>query len=181
MKNKILLTLMAVFALSAATLNAQSDGSEVVFAKKLETKEVPKALKAEIQKDYPSYTLDGVELIPNKLYEQRWVVQQKNKFPADMKYYEVDLKGANSHSSAVYTPDGQLLHSREVLKNAELPLAVAQSLKNHYPGWMEWRNKEIITNGKKEITHYLVFLKKGTKEEKVVLNPQGAVLHHLLI
>lgn len=181
MKNKMLLAFAALLMLGLTTLSAQTDGGEVVFAKKLETKKIPSALKAEIQKDYPSYTLDGVELLPSKLYEQRWVVQQKNAFPADMKYYEVDLKGKNSHSSAVYTPDGQLLHSREVLKNAELPLAVAQSLKEHYPGWMEWRNKEVITNGKKEVTHYLVFLKKGTKEEKIVLNPQGAVLHHLMI
>lgn len=180
MKNKIFFALTALFCLSLFTLSAQN-GDVVVFAKKLETKKIPSVLRTEIQKDFPSFTLDGVELLPSKLYEQRWVVQQSNPFPADMEYYQVELKGKDSHSIAVYTPKGQLLHSREVLKNAKLPLEVAQSVANQYPGWMEWRDKEIIKNGKKEITDYVVFLKKGMKEERVVLNPQGKILHHFEI
>jgi hypothetical protein len=180
MKNKIFISLVVLFSLGVFTISAQN-GDVVVFAKKLETKKIPTALRSEIQKDFPTYTLDGVELLPSKLYEQRWVMQQSNPFPADMQYYEVDLKGKDFHSSAVYTAKGQLLHSREVLNNAKLPLEVAQSIASYYPGWVEWREKEIIKNGKKEVTDYVVFLKKGMKEERVVLNPQGKILHHFEI
>jgi len=177
MKNKILLSIATLFLLGLFTLNAQTE-DEVVYAKKLETKKIPAILHAEIKKDFPTYSLEGVELLPIKLYEQRWVVLDKKPFPDGTEFYEVDLKGKDFHSSAVYSMKGQLMNSREVFKNAKLPAEVAQSIVSRYPGWMERRDKEVIRNGKKEITHYIVFLKKGMKEERVVLNPQGKILHH---
>lgn len=179
MKNKWLLAFGLVSA-SAFVVSAQTTAT-VVYEAKLENKKVPVAVVEQVQKDFPNARLEETYLLPAQLYEQNWVVVQKNQPQQPVDYYEVRLSGKNVHSSAVYSPQGELLNSREVLKDAPLPPVVGRTLVTQYPGWTERRNKEVIKNGRKEVVHYIVFLKKGWREERVVLNPQGEIEHRFTL
>jgi hypothetical protein len=157
-------------------LNAQTD-SKVVYETKLENAKVPFSILEQVKKDFPDYTIQETLLVPAKLYEQKWIIVQKSEPIAATDYYEVYLTGKNIHSTAAYTPKGILLHSREVLKEVALPAAVTNTIEARFTDWKQVRDKEVIRNGKREITHYIVFLKNGWREQRVVLNASGDVLH----
>jgi hypothetical protein len=179
MKKHIVFYLSFLFLASVA-VQAQTSAT-VLYESKVETIKVPAVIVEQTTKDFPGFTVDETLLVPSKLYEQRWVQVQKNDMVGPLDYYEVQLKGKNMHSVAAYTPEGKLLNSREVLKNVVVPSAVSATLLKQYPGWTDRRDKEVIKNGKKEVTHYIMHLKKGWKEERVVLDPQGNIVHRFVI
>ena len=175
MKNKVLFSLPFLL-LGVSALRAQSEPT-VLYEAKLETKMVPTVIVDQIKNDFPGFVINETYLIPAKLYQQKWVVVEKNEMtnPADI--YEVHMSGKNMNFDAVYSAKGVLLHSREIQKDVALPAAVSRTLSEHFANWNESRDREVIKNGKKEITHYIVFLKKGHREQRVVLSPEGKVLH----
>lgn len=177
MKKGFLMSLPFMFV-GAFAAQAQTDAT-VLWESKLETKKIPAVVSEQVHKDFPNARITETYSLPAHLYEQKWVLVQQNPAPQNINYVEVQLNGKDMHYAAVYTPQGTLLNSREVLKHAALPPAVSQAIAAHYPGWTERRDKEVVKNGKHEITRYIVFLKKGWREERVVLDPDGKVLHHI--
>ena len=167
---------LPILLLGAFALRAQ-DIPTVLYEAKLETMKVPAVIKDRVKTDFPGSSIEETYLLPARLYQQKWIVVEKKEMTAPADYYEVHLSGRNMIYDAVYTPTGELLHSREVLKDVALPAAVSKALSDHFANWIENRDREVIRNGKKEITHYIVFLKKGRREQRVVFNPQGEVLH----
>lgn len=174
MKNRIFCSLPILLF---GAIVAQAQDVTVLYETKLENKKVPAVIMEQVGKDFPGAKLDETYLIPAKLYEQKWVVIEKNDVPNDVDKVEVYLKGKGMRYSAVYSPDGKLLHSREVQKGVALPTAVSKVIADHYPKWKENRDREVLKDGKKEITHYIVFLKNGWREQRLVISPAGKVLH----
>lgn len=171
---------LPILLLGAIAVKAQNS-NVILYETRLETKKIPVVVSESVQRDFPNAKITESVSVPAKLYEQKWVVVDQNQHPENMDYIEVNLSGKNMHSTAIYTTQGKLVSSREVLKKAQLPETVRQAIKTRYPDWKDRRDKEVIKNGKHEITHYIVFLKKGWHEERVVFDPNGKVLHRFEI
>jgi hypothetical protein len=163
MSSKILFS-VALLSLGAFALRAQE--STVVYEKRLETVKASTLSTAQNAAGTPNVPV------------QEWVVVQRNKPTFDVQTYEVKSKGKNMDIVAIYNPKGVMLSSREVLKEVALPEAVSSEISARYPGWVEYKDEEIITKGKKEISHYVVYLKKEGKRKRIVYAPDGKKSHH---
>ncbi len=86
---------------------------------------------------------------------------------------ELVLKNEGQDIDVALKEDGTILEIEKTIKVADLPKAVASSLKSKYPK-ATLKKAEEITEGKKTV--YEVVVAVGEKSHEVVLSPEGKIL-----
>jgi hypothetical protein len=91
-------------------------------------------------------------------------------------YYQVFLKSRDGKKTMVYDKDGNLLRVRQVLKNADVPERVINTLNTRYKDWTLVDKEERQVNSLQKMdVDYKVILKKGLFKKAVLLDPNGEV------
>ena len=130
-----------------------------------------------VKRDFPRRHLEKVVLLTPDGYAEQWTIKGKRPLLHRSKaYYDVRMSGPGDKLKAVYTPDGELLHLREVIQQPILPQPVADVLAQSYAGWELADGQERITDGKGLVELYYLTLKKGKNTEKLVMDPEGTIL-----
>jgi hypothetical protein len=140
----------------------------------LKKDQVPAAISKAVLSDFAKDEAFRWGKFPYVLEKYGWVV---SKDAADQKpdRYEVNIK-ANDGSDiyAVYSPDGTILQSRTIRKNAFLPSAVSQALaKSQYKDWTVVGDKELIKywNAKNDIEeHFRITVEKNNVKKSISFN-----------
>jgi hypothetical protein len=115
---------------------------------------------------------------PYVLEKYGWVVA---KDAANQKpdRYEVNIKTKDgSDVYAVYSPDGTIIQSRTIRKNAALPSSVTQSLaKSQYKDWTVVGDKELLKywNSRTDVEeHFRITVEKNNLKKTISFNYKEA-------
>ena len=155
--------------------------SETVTAQKVKKEEVPTTVVASVEEDFPDKTVEDFALIPAKVYQEDWVVSKSeqgvtDESTFDPQYYQVEFSGKGESGKAVYNSAGELIHSKEIIKDESLPEAITKKIADQYPDYQITKDKEVIKDGNKKVDYYQVEIKKGKDKEKLYFSENGEML-----
>lgn len=149
LKNAFTFTFCLAFVLlSASSLFAQE--------KKIDKKDLPRAVLNTFQKSYPNATIKGAS-----------IEKEHGKT-----YYEIESMEGTQRRDLLYTKAGKVAEIEETLVSNDIPDFVNSSVKEKYPNG-EINRAEKVTSGKK-ISYELV-VKSGTQKFEVVLDSKGNI------
>lgn len=168
----------ALFTFSGAMAQISS---ETMTAQKVKKEEVPTTIVASVEEDFPEANVEDVVLIPAQAYQNDWVVTKSehgvsDESSFDPQYYEVTFNGKGESGKAVYNAEGDLIHSKETIKDEALPEMITRAIADKYPEYKVMKDKEVIRDGKKNIDYYQVKIKKGKEKETLYFSENGEML-----
>jgi hypothetical protein len=114
--------------------------TSLIYGQKINEKEVPNVVKAEISKKYPN--------IPKVTWEK-----EKGNFEANW-----GGKSGEDHS-IVYSPEGKLLETSEAIPVSALPVNITSYVREHYKS-EKIKDADKVTNAKGKITYEVEVNKK---------------------
>jgi hypothetical protein len=176
MKKSNLLGMFVMLALLPAYLQAQHINLPTMVIKVSQDK-VPLKVKEAFLKDFgeghkPFAWATAQTLFDTYEWEQRTNVK-------NMEIYTYALHTETTVGSsldAVYTADGKLINSRELVKDFEPPRNILSALQNSkYKDWVIAKDFHIIkiSNGSNEKEHYDFRLTKGNAKKTVYFDKYG--------
>lgn len=170
--------LIVAVILFAAVGGAVAQDSETLTIKRIEKKTVPMAVIASVEKEYPEGIVELWESIPMESFESYYVVSEKNDLKPGEKpeYYQVTMKGTKSKTVAVYNEYGNLIHSRETIKDAALPESVRSAIVTNYPGWKITGDRELIRENIGKKVTFKVDLSRGKEKSTLIMDGEGQVI-----
>ena len=133
-----------------------SASSSFAQEKKIDKKDLPKAVLNTFQKSYPNATIKGtsVEKAHGKIY------------------YEIESMDNSQRRDLLYTKDGKVAEIEETLASNDIPDFVKSSVMKKYPNG-EINKAEKVTSGKK--INYELVVKRGMQKHEVVLDSKGNI------
>lgn len=145
-----------------------------VEALTLKKDQIPAAIVKAVETEFASGSAFKWGKFPYVLEKYGWVVAQDAKSEKPDRY-EVNITTKDgSNVFAVYAPDGTIIQSRVIRKNAALPFNVTQALaKSQYKDWTVVGDKELIKyfNTKNDVEeHYRVTVQKNNVKKTVSFN-----------
>lgn len=144
---------------------------------KAKDKEVPVSVVESFKKDYNGHELEGWFVTPAVVIAEEYLVTGYDNLQGQQPtFYTVRFKGPKAKGEAMYDKDGKLIHSKEMIKGAMLPVAVSKSLLEKYPGYRIEDDQETIKKGKDTLVHYRVILAKDKVRTAVAVGADGTVL-----
>lgn len=176
---KLIISLIActgfLFPLLAQVDHDQSENEIVpVESLTLKKEQIPAAVVKAVNTDFTSEQAFRYGKFPYVLEKHGWIVakSQPNVKPD---FYEVNIKAHDgSDIYAVYSPDGTIIESRTIRKNAALPPSVLKALENsRYKGWNVASDKEIIKyfNSRNNIEeHFRITVEKNNVKRTISFN-----------
>lgn len=170
--------LIVVAILFAALGSVVAQDSETLTIKKIDKKIVPAAVIASVEKEYPEGIVELWEAIPVEAFESYYVVSETNdlKLGEKPEYYQVTMKSDRSKTFAVYNAKGNLIHSREIIRDTALPESISTAIVANYPGWKITGDKEIIMQNRGIQDNYKVEITKGKEKRILIMDPDGQVI-----
>lgn len=143
---KKILMILFVSTLIQGVSFAQENSLTLVPIKKGEE---PKAVMDAIKRDFPKASTSDLSYLPSLIYNERWNVNENIEDNSD-KYdlITVIIKENDKTYRAVYDQDGKILHTKTVIKDADLPKGIMKTIQSEYPGYSLVNDREKITSGK---------------------------------
>ncbi len=108
-----------------------------------------------------------------------WTVVTEGSEDVKPDRYAVTIKTKGGGTfDAVYTANGKLLRSREILKDGPLPQVVETSLnESKYKNWKVFADKELIRDFENQgLKHYVVKVKNGNEKKALYFDEQGKLV-----
>jgi hypothetical protein len=125
--------------------------------KKYSKKDLPAAVAASFQKEYPKASIKAVS-------------KEKEK---GVSYWEIESVDGKTKRDLLYSDDGKKVETEETVEMSQLPAAVRTTLKGEYPNGKVSKAEKVM---KGEMTKYEFHLKDGSKTHEVVIDPDGKLI-----
>jgi hypothetical protein len=141
---------------------------------------VPKVVKEAVLKDFGEGHNPIVWVTPQSLFDTYEWAQSTNVDNLDIYYYALQCKTTvGSTLYVVYSPEGKLINSKEVIKNFRPELRIMLALQNtEYKDWAISKDllvKKVSSNGS-EKERYALMMKKGNAKKTIFLDAKGSML-----
>ncbi len=148
-KNIFAVIITSIFALLFITASFAQE-------KKIDKKDLPKAVLTSFQKSYPNAEIKGTS-----------IEKEHGKT-----YYEIESMEGSQRRDLLYTKDGKVAEIEEAMASNDVPDFIKSSVMKKYPN-CEISKAEKVTSGKK--TNYELVVKQGNKKHEVVLDSKGNI------
>lgn len=91
--------------------------------------------------------------------------------------YQVSSSGKDYKKRELYTKEGKLIYSREMIRNTPLPLAIRQYIGREYNGWLVKRDMVITKVSRDGVKQkfYKVLVQNGKDKKLLRLTEEGLV------
>lgn len=137
-------------------------------------KDVPVAVLAAVETGHPGLVLQ------QQLVESPPVLKKKkaSKPPTPTaQLYQVIISAKNYHKRELYNGYGDLIYSKEKIRNTALPLAIRQYIGREYNGWLVKKDLAVrtISRDGKETRYYKIVVKQGKKKQHLRLDEHGEI------
>jgi hypothetical protein len=168
---------IAVITGLAFALTASVYGQDAQIRIKVKEAEIPAAVVQSFKKDFASGQAEEWTIVPAALVAEEYIISGYDNLNGEKPTsYEVRIKGPGIKGEAVYSQDGKLLYSKEVIKDTALPAQVVQAVVSKYPGYNLTRDEETIWQGKAHFIHYRVIIKKEKESWVLAVDANGKIL-----
>lgn len=176
---KLILSLVcltgSIFPLLSQVDHDQRENEEVpIESLILKKDQIPAPIVSAVARDFKEGQAFKYGKFPYVLEKYGWVVSKEgaNQKPDR---YEVYIKAKDgSDVYAIYNPDGTILQSKIIRKNATLPPTVLQALaKSQYNGWNIVGDKEVIKyfNSPNNVEeHFRITVEKNNVKKTISFN-----------
>jgi hypothetical protein len=148
-----------------------------VAMSEIKKSDVPAAVTNAVARDFKNYVPTKFSSFPYQFRQFGWFVNTDNKETLD--HYQVNMvTQSGSYLEAVYSPTGDLIRYKQLIKNEALPEVITRSIANSdYKDWTITGDHELIKGNPKEMTdHYVIKLKKGNQKKNLFLDEKGIFL-----
>ena len=176
MKRSFVITILLIFSMYPVIAQSVT-AEEPVESLKLKKSDIPLAVTKSADKLFEGNTQVKWGKFPYELKDYGWYVNKDATEPID--HYEIMLKGTDgSDIYAVFKPNGDLIKSKIINKNAEVPKMIRNSLATgEYKDWhIVGDIMEIKTTGNNVDEHYEVKLEKNGTKKTLYYAPDGNLL-----
>ena len=170
------LSLLSVILLGCfGGINAQENNMNIRHSV---AQDVPMEVLASIESENPGLNIRQHLVAAVPLVKK---VKRVNEISLEtLQPYVALYKGRDYRKRELYTKEGNLIYSREQIKNVVLPLPVYKYIGRHYNGWLIKKNvaitiMDVSTATPRDITYYRVLLQDGKKKEWLRLDERGNV------
>ena len=183
--NKILNMMIMLSLLAYPVYSQNNDIEEEVPLGKLilKGKDIPVSLKKAAEKNYSNGNVFQYYSFPYLLKEYGWAFKNNESDMPDNSeptLYAVQIQTDQGTIDAVYTGDGKLIRSREVLKDIELPTSVMNAYeKSEYHNCRIVQDKLKIINGKNNKMYYTIFVEKDGRKHAMYFDKDGNRLRNV--
>jgi len=172
MKTLVVILLLASFSFSSyAQRITELEETKVAFSPiTLTETDVPDEYRYEVNDGFTDeFAKDPISFVESYFDISNLIEEVKHK---DYDYYMVRFTTNNGFLEAKYSKDGELNRTRQIFKNAVLPLAVRNELFRQTEGWSMVKNT-YIAKGKSNILDkedYRIKVVKGNKKKIVKID-----------
>jgi hypothetical protein len=182
MKKAIVSCSIALLCLLPAipqAIDEEVDEEVPVKAVILKKDQIPAEVQKSVGKDFTYGEPIQWSNFPYLFQKYGWSIANNGDETIQPDRYDVMIKSKNGGTlNAVYSADGKLLRSREVLKNGPLPLAVEKSInQSEYKDWRIQADKELIQDFENNgLKHYIVRVENGDEKKALYFDEQGNLM-----
>jgi hypothetical protein len=170
---KKLLTSFAMAFTIMTTIHAQSAQVKI----KVKEAEIPISVVESFKKDYRGGQAEEWAIVPAAIVGEEYVVSGYDNLDGEKPTsYAVTIRGTNMRTEALYDRNGKLKYSKEVIKDAALPVAIRNAVVAKYPGFALIKDQETIKEGRSNFIHYRVIIEKGKERKAIAVNAGGKIL-----
>jgi Putative beta-lactamase-inhibitor-like, PepSY-like len=142
----------AAIVLISITITSSSHAQE----KKIDKKDLPKAVIESFQKKYPKAEIKGAS-----------IEKEQNKT-----YYEIESVDGIQDRDLLFTKDGEVIEIEEALETNNIPDVVKGSVMKKYPDGKIYKAEKLI---KKDKVSFEVVVEHSRKKSEVVLDSKGNI------
>jgi hypothetical protein len=140
----------------------------------LKKEQIPNAIVKAVNDEFKTGQAFKWGKFPYVLEKYGWVVANDAKDQKPDRYEAYIRTSDGSEIYAIYLPDGTIVQSKVIRKNATLPATVLQALeKSQYKGWNIVGDKEFIKyyNSKNNVEeHYRITVEKNNVKKTISFN-----------
>lgn len=157
-----------------ALSGAMAQQTEVNNAHQLVTDDVPMAVLAAVESDYPGLKISDHKVTPSGFAE----IDFKNHIQTITKpdYYAI-ISGREYRKIATYNKEGELIAATETIKNIAVPRPVYTTIGREYNGWLITKNQATRYMSRTyNNVFYKVWLKNGRKKQQLTMDATGKIL-----
>ena len=167
----------AVITGVAFALCVSGYGQSAKIRIKVKEAEIPAAVVQSFKKDFTNGQAEEWTIVPAALVAEEYTISGYDNLKGEKPTaYEVKVKGSNMRGEAVYSQDGKLMFSKEVIKDTALPATVVRAVSTKYPGYNFTNDEETIRQGKSHFIHYRVTIKKEKESRVLAVDSGGKIL-----
>ena len=184
MKNSMMLKIFTLLAFIPTYLNAQETEQNVELNTveiRVTKDKVPPAVKDAVMRDFGEGTPTVWATTSSKFNTYGWE-QLKDVKNQDIDAYSVHIKGKNgSNLVAIYTPDGKLVRSKEMIKGMQPPAPIMASIaKTDYKDWQVTKQNAVVKTYSGAMNeHYAIVLEKGKQKKVLYFDKDGNMLSNM--
>jgi hypothetical protein len=150
--------LAVLIGLGMFTVALATEGKDTATEKKISKKDVPAAVLSAFQNSYPNAKINGVSL-------------EKQD---SITFYEIESKDGKVKRNLLYSAEGTVKEVEEIIKSAELPDAVKQTISKEYlKGKLKKEAEKITKDG---VISYEVVVKNDEDKYEIVLSADGTIV-----
>ncbi len=147
----------------------------------LKSNDVPQDVKQSVQKSFMDGTVIKWYSFPYTLKQYGWAYKNEinnNSMDTRPNMYAVHIKTSDgSWVDAVFSKDGKLIRSKEVIKNSELPAPIINAIeKSKYHDWGITDDRVVIKDNKNKTICYSVQVQKDNKKHNLYFDANGMQL-----
>ena len=176
----LLKTIIASFLIFSPVYSQYEENEVEVPVEKLILKkdQIPPAIVQEVNKSFQNYKALQWYSFPYLIKEYGWAYKGQadanlgNTSPDQYAVHITTSEG--SKVDAIYTKDGKLVRSREVIVNSTLPKPIVKAIETGpYKGWAIVGDRSIITVAKNNSVHYAVKIEKNNVKHTLYFDKNG--------
>ena len=124
------------FLVALLTMCAVTFAQTELFNAKLKKDEVPTAVVASLEKDFPKQIVAGYFGVPADLVGDTWYWNvERGADDKDFDVYTIDLSTKDLKFYATYDKDGNLLNKKEEIIDKALPVNIRTAIGEEFPGY----------------------------------------------
>jgi hypothetical protein len=151
----------------------------------LKKENIPVSIVQAVNKSFQNGSALEWYSFPYLLKEYGWAFESKGNATIESALpdlYAVHIKTSKgSRVDAIYTKDGNILRSKEVIVNSMLPLPVTKAIETGpYKGWIIVGDRSIIKVARNNLVHYAVKVEHGNTRRTLYFDKNGNQLKNRL-
>lgn len=148
-------------------------------SKRINENDVPVVVLEALEKQFLDVTEEKWRLIPFDVFDKEYVMnyqEEGNVHNGLINYYEVSINIGGDKIAVVYNKNGHLIHSREVVKNEEIPQEVMASVARNFPGWKIVFDSSVLKDESSNLLCYRVEIEKEKKHKMLMIGKHGTIM-----
>ncbi len=178
LKNMKKLRLIAVLVLIIPIIGYSQTSNSL--REKMNKQEIPYLVKISVERDYPMVVEEEWMIVSERAFKNNYIMADENTLiRGESSFYQLKMVENETQGYLVYDVMGNLLHSRLVMVESNLPRPIMMAITKKYIGWKITSDREVIKTPNEIPQTYSVNIVKGDEKRRLLISGEGKIIKDL--